>query len=349
MSFALITSFLVCLISTESPSPTSHAPHILVLDNCDSDNVPPFNDMVLLLNSKGEVVNRIDGLNVCQDIGDNRAISISNDKRFFVVCENVANRITAYDLTTGDEMWSLPGNFTSAAISQGVTYALTTDGTIYGNGITAIDGGGNIIKQSEKANGFDILFDHNANFLWLVGGDIKKCDMNLNVVKMIDPITWCAVSVDIAPDGSIWVVEREHPEVAGSRNRLLNISPKVNILQDISLNDLSPSCVRIDKTDGSVWVTGALLRIRRRLSFRQWPPSWRRTYKSFGPRTRKYSSKGKLLLEIKRWGHSIDVDSSDGSIWIAETTQLLHYSPAGMKLETWNEVSDGSKCITIVK
>ena len=345
----LIFSLAVCAAATELPDSITQTPYILVLNNCDSDNVPPFNDVVLLLNNKGQVVNRIKGLNVCQDIGDNRAITISEDKRFFVVCENVANKITAYSLSTGDEMWSLPGNFTSAAIAQGVTYALTLDGTIYGSGITAIDGKGNIIKQSEEARGFDILVDTNLNCLWLVGGDIRKCDMNLKVVKAIDPITWCAVSVDIAPDGSIWVVEREHPEVVGSRNRLLKISPEVNISQDISLKDLSPSCVRVNKTDGSVWVTGAHLRFRRRLSIGQWPPSWRRTYQSIGPETQKYSSEGKILLEIKRWGHSFDIDPSDGSVWIAETTQLLHYSHAGKKLETWNEVSSGSKCITIVK
>lgn len=349
MSLVLITSLLVCMTTTESPSPTSQAPHILVLDNCDSNyKSPPFNDVVLLLNNKGEVINQINGLNICQSIGDNRAISVSEDRRFFVVCENVANKITAYDLLTGNEKWSLPGSFGSAAVAQGITYALTSGGTIYGNGITAIDSGGKIIKQSKGASGFDIVVGPNANCLWLVGGDIKKCDMNLNVVRTIDPITWCAVSVDICPDGSIWVAEREHIEETGSQNRLLNISPKGNISQVIPLNDLSPSCVRVNKSNGNVWVTGKRFPIRRRLTFRQWPP-WRRTYGYIGPRTQKYSSKCKLLLEIKRGGHSIDIDPLDDSVWIADPTQLLHYSPAGKKLETCDEVSDDSKCITIVK
>jgi len=272
--FLLISSLAACAATTELSDPTPQPPHILVLDNCDSNyKVPPFNDAVLLLNNKGEVINQINGLNICQNIGGNRAISVSEDRRFFVVCENVADKITAYDLSTGDEMWSLPGKFRSAAIAQGVTYALTSDGTIYGNGITAIDSEGNIIKQSEEINGFDIVVDPNANSLWLVGGDIKKCNMSLQVVKTIDPIAWCAVSVDIGPDGSVWVVEREHIEEIGSQNRLLRISSRGNILQNIPLNDLSPRCVRVNRTDGTVWVTGIRSRIRRRLSFRQWPPS----------------------------------------------------------------------------
>jgi DNA-binding beta-propeller fold protein YncE len=329
-----------------------------VLDNCDSDyKSPPFNDVVLFLNNKGEVVNRINGLNVCQNIGGNRAISVSEDRRFFVVCENVADKITAYDLLTGDEIWSLSGKFRSTAIAQGITYVLTFDNTIYGDGILAVDSKGNIIKQSKRvggfrqkndAEGFDIVVDPNTKCIWLVGGDIKKCSMDLKVIKIIDPITWCAVSVDIAPDGSIWVAEREHIEETGSQNRLLNISPKGNISQVIPLNDLSPSCVRVNKSNGNVWVTGKRFPIRRRLTFRQWPP-WRRTYGYIGPRTRKYSSKAKLLLEIKRGGHSIDIDPSDGSVWIADPTQLLHYSSEGKKLNTCNDVFGDQKWITIVK
>ncbi len=120
-------SYETLAATTELSDPTTQLPRILLLDNCDADyKVPPFNDAVLIFNIKGEVINQIAGLNVCQNIGGNRAISVLDDGHFFVVCENVA-----------------------------------------GNGITAIDSGGNIIKQSAEANGFDIVVDPNANFLWL--------------------------------------------------------------------------------------------------------------------------------------------------------------------------------------
>lgn len=348
--FLLISSLVAHAATTELPNSITRVPRILVLDNCDSNyEVPPFNDEILLLNNKGDVINRINGLNICQNIGGNRAISVSDDGHFFVVCENVADKIAAYDLLTGDEIWSLPGKFHSAAIAQGITYALTSDDKIYGDGILTIDSKGNIIKQSKEAEGFDIVVDPNANWLWLVGGDIKKCNMNLHVVQTIDPITWCAVSVDIGPNGSVWVAEREHIDVAGSQNRLLRISSKGSILQNIPLNDLSPMCVRVKKSDGSVWITGMYLRIKKKLSFRQWPPSWQRTYQSIGPGTHKYSSGGKPLLEIKRGGLSIDFDQSDGSVWIADPTQLLNYSSAGKKLNTCNDVSNDQKWITVVK
>jgi hypothetical protein len=350
--FLLIYPLVADAATTELPNPTSQLPRILVLDNYDSNyKFPPFNDVVLLLNNKGEVINRINGLNICQNIGGNRAISVSEDGRFFVVCENVADKITAYDLSTGDEMWSLPGKFRSAVIAQDITYVLSSseDDKMYRDEIITIDIEGNIIKQSKEAEGFDITVDPNANCLWLVGGDIKKCDMDLKVVKTIDPIIWYAVSVDISSYGSVWVAERKHPDVAGSQNRLLNISSESKVLQNIPLNDLSPMCVRVNRSDGSVWITGSCGHYKKKLSLFQWPPSWQRTYRYIGPRTRKYSSEGKLLLEIKHGGHSIDIDPSDGSVWIADRTQLLHYSSAGKKLETCDDVSGDQKWIVVVK
>ena len=350
--FLLIFSFAVCTEATELSDFVTQLPRILVLDNCDSNyKYPPFNDVVLLLNDKGEVINQINGLNVCQNIGGNRAISVSSNGRFFIVCENVADKITAYDFSTGDEMWSLPGKFRSVVIANGMAYVLSSseDDKIYRDEIVTIDSEGNIIKRSKEAKGFDIAVDPNANCLWLVGSDIKKYDMDLKVVKTIDPITWYAVSVDIGLDGSVWVVERKHPDVAGSQNRLLNVSAKGNILQNIPLNNLSPRCVRINRSDGSVWITGSYGFYKRTLSFRKWPPSWQRTYKYIGPRTYKYSSEGKFLLEIKRGGHSIDIDPSDSSVWIADRTQLLHYSSEGRKLQACDNVSDDNKWITVVK
>jgi len=351
MSILLITSLLVCVTAGESPAPTNQLPHILVLDNCDSNyKFPPFNDVALLLNNKGEVVNHITGLNICQNIGGNRAISVSDDGCFFVVCENVADKITAYDLLTGDEMWSLPGKFRSVAIAKNVTYVLSSseDNKMYRDEILTIDSEGNIIKRSREIQAFDIVVDLGANCIWLAGMDVKKCNMDLQVVKIIDPITWYAVSVDVDHEGTVWVAERMHGQVSGSQNRLLNISKECKLLQSIPLNDLSPRCLRVNRSDNSVWITGKRGRYKRTLALNKWPP-WQKTYQEIGPRTQKYSSNGKLLLEIKRGGQFIDIDPLDGSVWIADQTQLLNYSSEGKKLKTCDDVSGDQKWIAVVK
>ena len=225
LSLLILVLLFAVAAASEKPIPTLQRPHILVLDNCDSDyKNPPFNDEILILDSEGELIKKIGGLNVCQNIGGNRAISVSEDGSFFVVCENVADKITTYDLGTGEILWSLPGKYNSAIVRNNIIYAHTTD--VMKNNkekerIKAIDRQGNLVGQSGEIKAFDLVVDPNANCLWLVEDDIKKCDMNFKVLQTIDPITWYAVSVDINPDGSIWAAERQHIDVRDSQNRLL--------------------------------------------------------------------------------------------------------------------------------
>ena len=70
-------------------------------------------------------------------------------------------------------------------IAQDIVYATTSDDTIYGNGIHAIDRRGNIIRRSSEISGYDIAVDPNGNTLWVVGEDIKKCNLDLQVVQQI--------------------------------------------------------------------------------------------------------------------------------------------------------------------
>jgi len=331
---------------------TAGGTNILVLDNCDSDfKTPPFDDCVLVLTSKGEAANRIGGFNVCQQIGGARAVAASADGRFFVVCESMGCRITAFELRTGKKLWSLssPQNVTSAAVGGDTVYALTSKGEIYGSGIMAIDGKGKVIRQANIA-GSDIVVDPNGEVLWLVGGDIKKCDTDLQVAWTIDPIRWCASSVDVNPDGSIWVAERRHPQ-AGGIDRLMKVSPQGTIVQIVPM-EVAPMCVRVDPSDGSLWVTGIFLRKTEwpHLYMRGWRPAIGKTtrYKFGGLRTYKYSAQGKLLFEAKRGGHSLDLDPSDGSVWVGGESKLLHYSRNGESLGTYGGVSDDQKWIVLV-
>lgn len=352
---ALASLALIPLVASgadrDRESVAAEGARILVLDNCDSDfKTPPFDDRVMLLTPDGKVANRIGGFNVCQQIGGARAVAASEDGRFFVVCEEVGNRITAYETSTGSKLWSVsrPENMTSAAVAGGLVYALESDGKIYGNGVVVIDSAGNIVRQAKVA-GFDIAVDPNAGCLWLVGGDIKKCDMDLQVIWTKEVVQWCASSVDVNPDGSVWVTERKHPNVGG-QNRLLKLSPRGHIAQSIPL-DISPMCVRVDSSDGAVWVTGIYLRETTwpTLSLRRWPPFGKKvTYRFEGSRTYKYSAQGKLLFETKRGGYSLALDPSDGSAWIGGESKLLHCARNGTVLGAYGGVSGDQKWVAVV-
>ncbi len=64
--------------------------------------------------------------------------------------------------------------------------------------------------------------------------------------------------------------------------------------------------------------------------------------------TRKYDSEGKLLVKNTQGGTSIEVDSSDGSVWIAGGKSILHYSSTGANLATYDGVSGSQKWLAIV-
>jgi beta-lactamase regulating signal transducer with metallopeptidase domain len=324
-----------------SKSNSLDAPRVLVLDNCDSDyKTPPFQDNIIMLNSKGGLIKKIVGLNICQNIGGCRAISTSEDGRFFVVSENVAHRLTMFETASGKVLWSLSGRFSSAVIADGIVYAIASLGPNRDDAVFAIDSTGTIIKQASIINGFDIVADPDHGCLWLVGADIKKCNLDLQVLLTIDPINWYAVSVDLNDDGSIWVAERTHSEVKESKNRLLKISQKGIIQKSIDLN-WSPRCVRVDKSNGSVWITGKRYREFSVMNHGLWHKVWAKTHK--------YDPQGKLLLKIDKGGNSIDIDSSDNSVWIiGRQKKLWHYSENGKMLGTYNGVSDDQKWISVV-
>jgi hypothetical protein len=325
-------------------------PGLLVLNDSDRNRTkPPFEDRLHILDAHGRQIRTLANLNICETRGASRAIGVSDDGETFVVCENVGQRLCAYQTRTGTRMWSLPGGFGAAVLTAGSTYALRNTGANFGDSLVVIDGAGAIVQQAQ-VGGFDLAVDPAHRVLWLVGNqDIKKCSLDLQVLTTLNSISLCAVSVDVAGDGSIWVAERGISEE--SRNRLLQIAPEGVLRQEIPLHNLTPLCVRVDRSDGSIWMTGLLRRKSRTWSaLFHWPPRWITEDKLAGTRTRKYSAQGKLLVNIKRGGQALDLDRSDGSVWVADYqgSRLRHYARDGRKLEISDRLPAGEKWIAVV-
>jgi hypothetical protein len=338
----------------------SFAGRILLLQDSDRDfKLAPFEDAVIAYGSDGKTIRKVGDLNIAQTVGGCRSLSIAPDRRFFVVCENVGDKITAYETATGKRLWSLDGEYTAATVaSSGLVYGLVSAGTIYGDKLVVIDQG-RIVKES-KLGGFDIVIDPERNVIWLTGADIKKCDLDLTMLRQVDPIPWCGVSVDVNPDGSVWVAEREHQDVKGSRDRLLKISPSGEIIKTVDLK-WSPACLRVDRADGSVWVTGATwrpplgARILEKIEKRTGRIRIGKPVRDFltrggvSYRTHKYDREGRLLRELKVGGFTIDLDRADGSLWIAGPKKVYHYSRHAEKLGQAGGVAvDEQKYIAVI-
>jgi hypothetical protein len=323
---------------------------VLVLEDCDRDfQTSPFEDKLIMFGPDGNTVPKVSGLNICETVGGCRALSVAGDGRFLTVCETVRSNLTAYELHTGKQLWSLRSEsvsargFTSATVSpNGMVYALTSDGTIYGKQTLVIDSAGRVTRQA-ALGGFDLALDADGKGLWLVGKNIKKCDLELNVLWEIDAIRWCAVSIDLDRDGSAWVAERQHPDVSRSTNRVFKISSTGQVLKSVGL-PFSPLCVRVDHSDGSVWVTGSdwkqpgtkrfldsLEKRTGRLPIGTRLRDFLTRYRGRS-KTQKYDRNGVLQCEIGRGGFSLDIDQADGSLWIGGAEKVYRYSRQGKAL-----------------
>jgi hypothetical protein len=346
IAFVLIAAvFMVILLwkAVFGDNGKPFAGRVLLLQDSDRDfRLAPFEDPVIAYGSDGKTVRKVGDLNICQTVGGCRSLSIAPDRSFFVVCENVGNRITACETSTGKRLWSLDGGYTAAIVApNGSVYALISAGTIYGDKLVIIDRG-RIVKEA-KVGGFDIVLDSGHNALWLTGADIKKCDLDLAIVCQNDPLSWCGVLVDVCQNGTLWVAEREHPDVKGSRDRLLKISPDGELIKTVDLK-FSPACLRVDRSDGSVWVTGGMwrpplgARILEKIEKRTGKIRIGKPVRNFltrgggSNRTHKYDANGRLLYEIKEGGFTIDIDRADGSLWIAGRKKVYHYSRHAEKL-----------------
>jgi len=340
--------------------PAKQTATVLVLDDCDDDfKNPPFEDMLLAFGPQGTTSRFATNLNLCQTVGGSRSLSVSADGRFIVACEEVGRHLTAYATQTGKQLWQIDGQFNSATTtSNGMVYALTSTGTIYGDRSLLIDQSGRIV-QNGSAAGFDVALDARRGVLWMVGKYIRKSDLQLNVLQELSPIKWCAVSVDVCPDGSIWVAEREHRDVAQSTNRILKISADGQLLKSVYL-PWSPSCVRVDPTDGSVWVTGFGVRAPRAKSILQtierrtgalplgkWLRGFLTDWRVWS-RTRKCDAEGTLLHEVDRGGFSLALQVSDGSVWVTGRDKIYRYSKDGRKLARLGGVSSGQKHLAVI-
>jgi DNA-binding beta-propeller fold protein YncE len=349
LASVLMLSHRRILASEEAPNVDGAM--VLVMEDCDSDNnlsTEPYGDTVSLLNSKGELVKKFRRLGIRSIFNGPRLISASEDGRFFVVCENVPDKLTMYETETHRELWSLWMEIRSAVFANDLIYAVNT------YNVFAIDKTGTIVKHA-RLGGLDIAVDTKHNCVWIVGLDVKKCDLDLMLdfkVKLtLDPTHTGGLSVDINPDGSIWVAEQNIRHEYGSKSQLVKISLDGKILKNVDL-DFSPVRVRIDNSDSSVWTTG----MRKERDFSsvgdEWPETLDELNKLVETKaetfTCKYDSEGNRILEISEGGYSIDLDQSDGSAWIAGRENILHYSATGQILGSYDGFSDGQKYLTIV-
>ena len=338
--------------SESEKMPDGIGSRFLVLNDCDDDNIlktAPYGDTVYIMDSRGEIIRVVArGLTVKSECV---RLSVSEDGRLFVICDGASNTLTVYEVRTGRKLWSLLGLFNSAAFANSLVYASS------GDSIYAIDRTGTIVKHV-RMEVFDMVVDGTGNCLWISGIDIKKCNLDLELVWEVNRIRgplgpWTSYLIGTNPGGSIWIAQQDAYRQHGKNNRLVKVSSKGGIYNKTIPLEFRPRCVRVDKTNGDVWVTGQVEGPR---DFSRIGDEWPDTLTELNVLTKteiehftqKYDSKGKLLLSIPISGSSVVVDPFDSSIWITGKRNIAHFSSEGKMLGTHTGDSDGRKLLALV-
>lgn len=333
------------LASAKTPNETGS--RFLVLNDCDEDNnlnTAPYGDTVYMMDSRGEFIRFVArGLKVTSGYG---GFSVSEDGRFFAICDRAANTLSVYEVA-GRKLWSLTGLFNSAVFANGLVYTSSVD-SLYG-----IDNTGTIVKHA-RIGVFNMTIHRARDCFWISGLKVRKFNLDLEpvlTVKRIEGIRG-PIFVEANPDGSICLIQRNPYERCGENNRLVKVSERGRILWALTL-DFCPYCVRVDKSNGHVWITG---KIEGRRDFSRIGDEWPETLTELNELTKtekenftqKYNSRGNLLLSIPTSGHSLAVDPSDGSIWMAGENSMTHFSSTGEKLDVPTDLPKGRKWLALI-
>jgi tetratricopeptide (TPR) repeat protein len=224
--------FPVVRFDTSGKGPSkSGTPAVVVLDNTDGLRV---------LTSAGEQVWSLTGLNIQGQLGG-KCVTIDRKRSRIYVGDSVAHRIIALDLQ-GNKLWQIQQVRVNTLMVDDRTGNLWCSGgprLDMGETIVFDDGGNEVAAYPWVA--IDMAYDPHADAFWLVGEQIIKLTRSGDVAFKVAVDGWCCPSALVNPkDGSIWIAERFHPDVARSKNRLWlrNADGSVRHKIDLGINGL---------------------------------------------------------------------------------------------------------------
>lgn len=283
---------------------------VLVIDDCDEvfRGKEKYSDNLTLFDSDGDQKFRITGFNQCQSIGSSHMVVTDVSRDSIWTIENVGKRLRRFDLK-GKETLSVPdveANGIAIDPETGFAWVLLSQGTIDGSQLSVFDLKGKVVATYE-VNGFDIVYDKTSKAFWIAGKKLTKIKSEKGTILCsVDVAAWCVASVDVDPkSGSVWLAEREHSQVFGSKNRLLKYGSDGKPMIAIDLLDHSPFRLSIDPHDGSVWSA------------------------KFRKSIIRYSSDGKKLGEYEVEAVAVQADPSNGDVWVVTSDEVQKLNSKG--------------------
>ena len=154
---------------------------------------------------------------------------------------------------------------------------------------------------------------------WLVGYGIAKLNHEGKVLFQKPHEGWACVSVAVNPgDGSIWIVEHAHPNVAQSVNRLWYLDANGAKINSWDLRAKLIFGVACEPKTGTAWVVSLRSDVLR------------------------FTADGRELPPLPVQARAIAISPTTGEVWVTTDTEFLRLDASGQPKTSRFESNSGS-------
>jgi beta-lactamase regulating signal transducer with metallopeptidase domain/protocatechuate 3,4-dioxygenase beta subunit len=266
---------------------------VAVLDDADPvfSGKTHYDDTLSAYGADGKMIWQLTGFNICEDIGGSHELVWNARDKSLWVTENVANTLRKFS-RDGKALWEKKDAKAGAMSADPKT-----------GGVRALSSGGSVdigpdgtLGARVNADGYDMAYSAADDCFWLVGKKVLKVSRKGEVLyESPKPFAWYAVSVAVNDeDGSVWVLEREHSQVYGSRDyvHILNRDGSERGGFPVPVEYGGVFCLALDASGNAAWVAGS-------------------------EGVRKFSATGEILCSAPLKANSLAVEPDTGYVWAA--------------------------------
>jgi len=295
------------------PSELAAAPAVLVLSTVDASFAKnkPHDDHLRLLSASGSELWSHGGLTRTQAVGGAHCVAVDPARKRIYVCENLADRITAFNLG-GQKLWQIdqvPADM--LAIDEATGNLWTSGGGRLNEGETVVfdPQGHEVLAIPYRA--LDIAYNPYDDAFWIAGYDMLKLNRKGDVLFKKHVDGWCYASVAPNPtNGTVWITEHDHPDIASSKNRLWQLNADGSVRRKIELDKYEISVVRCALKTGDAWIA------------------------AYGGKLRRVPVVGEPGPPLPIEAKSISISPTSGEIWVTTKEAVLRLDPLGKVLAT---------------
>jgi hypothetical protein len=256
---------LLFSLASSALAQSAPAPAVVVLrDPQQTFKEAEIDGHAVLLDAEANVLTTISGLGVGQAISSQNKVLFDSARRHVLIVETPRNRLSVFDFS-GNPQQTIPvENISGIALTKDATQvACVTGNTLNQKQTMVLDA--TTGKEIRRLNwgGVALTGDTFGSRFWAVGEQIIAFEPEGEIgvrrpltrlpaepthPTVINSRNWCAVGVVVEPNAnhwwrSIWVIERRHPDVAGSQNRLFAVDPEGQTRILVELDEIDPRSI----------------------------------------------------------------------------------------------------------